>query len=118
MREREIKLLVKRGRELPPVAELLRGIGDGAVDQFDQEAVYFDTCDLRLTRAGASLRYRSDDGWTVKLPDTDEGDVYTRGEHGFGGPAGSPPPAAVELVRAWARGDPLAEVARIRTRRR
>ena len=54
MRERELKLLVKRRRELPPVTELLRGIGDGSVEQVDQEAVYFDTSDLRLTRAGAS----------------------------------------------------------------
>ena len=97
MRERELKLLVKRRRQLPPVTELLRGIGDGSVEQVDQEAVYFDTSDLRLTRAGTSLRYRSDDGWTVKLPDAVEGETYTRGEYRFGGPAGSPPPAAVEL---------------------
>ena len=32
------------------------------------QAVYFDTADLRLARAGASLRYRNDEGWTVKLP--------------------------------------------------
>ena len=50
MREREIKLLVEAGRQLPPVTELLRGIGDGSVEQVDQNAVYFDTADLRLTR--------------------------------------------------------------------
>ena len=33
----------------------------------EQTATYYDTADLRLSRAGASLRYRSDDGWTVKL---------------------------------------------------
>jgi len=83
MREREIKLLVEAGRQLPPVTELLRGIGDGSVEQVDQDAVYFDTADLRLTRAGASLRYRSDDGWTVKLPGAVNGATYTRGEYGF-----------------------------------
>ena len=31
-------------------------------------AAYFDTADLRLARAGASLRFRNDEGWTVKLP--------------------------------------------------
>ena len=31
-------------------------------------AVYYDTADFRLARAGASLRYRNDEGWTVKLP--------------------------------------------------
>ena len=118
MREREIKLLVEAGRQLPPVTELLRGIGDGSVEQVDQNAVYFDTADLRLTRAGASLRYRSDDGWTVKLPGAVDGATYTRGEYGFEGTPGSPPPAAVELVRTWARGDPLAEVARLHTHRR
>ena len=32
------------------------------------QATYFDTADLRLARAGASLRYRNVEGWTVKLP--------------------------------------------------
>ena len=35
---------------------------------------YFDTPDLRLARAGASLRHRNDEGWMVKLPvGSDEG---------------------------------------------
>ncbi|MBM3660928.1 MAG: CYTH domain-containing protein, partial [Actinobacteria bacterium] len=63
--EREFKITVEPAWELPAV--------DGAVEagppvSREQLATYYDTADLRLARAGASLRYRDDDGWTVKLP--------------------------------------------------
>jgi CHAD domain-containing protein len=116
--EREVKLLVDPGVELPPPEELMHRLGDWTVQDIEQEATYFDTPDLRLTRSGASLRYRSDDGWTVKLPEGREGATFTRAEHGFPGEPGPPPPAAADLVRVWVRSGILGEVARIHTRRR
>jgi CHAD domain-containing protein len=76
-------------------------------------ATYYDTPDLRLTRAGASLRHR-EDGWTVKLPGTSDV-ALVRTELHVDGPAGDPPPAAVDLVHALAREAPLELVAHIDT---
>jgi CHAD domain-containing protein len=118
MSEREVKVLVDSDARLPSVDVLLHGIAIAtAEEEIDQEAVYFDTPDLRLTRAGASLRYRSDDGWTVKLPESRHSSTFVRGEYAFVGGAGVPPEPAVDLVRALVRSAPLGEVARLRTRR-
>ena len=82
-----------------------------SVDEVDQDAVYFDTPDLRLTRAGASLRYRSDDGWTVKVPQSNAS-MLVRDECSFpGDEAEGPPEEAVAFVRALARSAPLGRVA-------
>jgi CHAD domain-containing protein len=115
--EREHKLLVPPNVRIPPPDELLDGMGEWTVEELDHEARYFDTSDLRLTRAGVSLRYRSDDGWTVKLPDRKHHSELDRDEIGFQGPIGRPPQAAVNLVRAWARAARLRTVLTIRTRR-
>ena len=117
MEEHEHKLVAPPDFELPALDELLEGLGRGAVEQIEQEAVYFDTPDLRLSRAGASLRYRSDDGWTVKIPRSHRGAAFVRTEVSFQGEQGLPPLAAVELVRVWARSGTLGVVARIRTHR-
>ncbi|HEY3723672.1 MAG TPA: CYTH and CHAD domain-containing protein [Acidimicrobiia bacterium] len=117
MEEHEHKLVAPPDFELPPLDELLDGLGHGAVEQIEQEATYFDTPDLRLSRAGASLRYRSDDGWTVKIPRSQQGDAFERTEVSFQGERGLPPAPATELVRVWARTAPLGVVARIRTQR-
>ena len=98
MRE-EHKFLLKRGRELPGPNKLVKGLGTYSVTRRHQEAVYYDTADLRLTRAGASLRFRSDDGWTVKLPEHHHG-LLERDEIVFGFlDAAEPPREAVALVQ-------------------
>ncbi len=79
-------------------------------------ATYYDTSDLRLTRAGASLRHR-EDGWTVKLPGTSDV-ALVRTELHVDGPAGDPPPDAVDLIHALAREAPLELVAHLDTVRR
>jgi CHAD domain-containing protein len=117
MQEREVKLVVRNGVQLPSPRALLDGIGDWSVDEIEQDATYFDTRDLALTRAGASLRYRSDDGWTVKIPRRREGASFTRDEYGFDGGSGDPPGAALDLVHAWSRSRPVVEVARVHTKR-
>jgi CHAD domain-containing protein len=117
MREQEVKLLVEPGQEIRPDT-LFDGLGRVQMDEFVQDAVYFDTTDLRLTRAGASLRYRSDDGWTVKLPES-SGTTTVRDELQFpGSDATEPPHEAVSFVSALSRSAPLQPVARLRTHRR
>jgi CHAD domain-containing protein len=78
-------------------------------------ATYFDTDDFRLSRAGASLRYRNVEGWTVKLPVASDGDALTRHELHLDGEPGAPPAAAVDLVLALARRAELVPVARLNT---
>ncbi len=117
MAEREAKLIVDRSFEVPAADRLAEEVASARTETVEQHAVYFDTSDLRLTRSGVSLRYRSDDGWTVKLPESRTVSSMTRTEHLFAGDAGAPPERAVSLVRAWARMCPLEEIATIDTRR-
>ncbi|MGQ5262192.1 CYTH and CHAD domain-containing protein [Micromonospora sp. ZYX-F-536] len=86
-------------RALPPVTLVAR---------------YLDTVDLRLARAGASLRHRRGDElpWTVKLPTSTPG---VRHEISRPGPVGQPPPELVELVTVLHRGAPLVPVTVVRT---
>ena len=117
--EREVKMGAWPGFRLPG----LDGIADGvtSVPRIPRTllAVYHDTPDLRLARWGVSLRHRTGDGsgWTVKLPEGDDGPALVRRELTFDGPADQVPPGAASLVRAYVRGDTLSPVARIRTRR-
>ncbi|HEY3670856.1 MAG TPA: CYTH and CHAD domain-containing protein [Acidimicrobiia bacterium] len=76
-------------------------------------AVYYDTADLRLARAGASLRHR-EDGWTVKLAGA-SGMALVRSELHVDGPAGDPPADAVDLVHALIRHAPLQVAAHLDT---
>ena len=114
--EREHKFEVAPDFELPSFADVrgVRVLGDDVVELV---ATYYDTPDLRLTRAGASLRYRSDDGWTVKLPAGDGSKAVVRRENHFDGTEGSPPAAAANLVTGWTRRAELQPVATLRTRR-
>ncbi|MEU8298178.1 CYTH and CHAD domain-containing protein [Micromonospora sp. NPDC048909] len=79
-------------------------------------ATYVDTVDLRLARAGVSLRRREGDElpWTVKLPTDTPG---IRQEISRAGPVGDPPAELAALVTVQARGAPLAPAALVRTER-
>ncbi len=117
--ERESKLGVPPGYRLPPLHDVVEGVSPLARPDVVLQATYYDTPDLRLARAGASLRYRSDDGWTVKLPTEGQHEgVLHRDELRVEGPAGSPPALALELVRPFARSMPIGVVSRLRTLRR
>jgi CHAD domain-containing protein len=76
---------------------------------------YYDTPDLRLVRWGASLRYRAGEGWTLKLPQPARGTASYRTEHTFSEPAGTVPPAALDLASAMLRGARVAPVIELRT---
>ncbi|WP_018349961.1 CYTH and CHAD domain-containing protein [Longispora albida] len=79
-------------------------------------ATYFDTADLRLARAGASLRFRSGDAepWTVKLP---TGTPGIRREISASGSPGRPPAGLAGLVTTFSRSEPLAPVVVLSTQR-
>ncbi len=68
MLEREIKFAPGPWFQLPDLTWVAPGVQAEAADARSLQATYFDTDDLRIARSGASLRYRSDEGWTVKLP--------------------------------------------------
>src|SRR5215467_5911319 len=118
MVEREAKLLLDPDTKLPDPESWSKRSRVESDARVDQDATYYDTTDLRLTRSGGSLRYRSDDGWTVKLPDSRSDKLIVRGEHGFPGGPEEPPEASVDLVTALIRSERLVAVARLRTRRR
>ena len=84
-------------------------------------AIYFDTAELTLVRAGVTVRHRTGEVgpvWQVKLPLPGNGALVRR-EVTFPGPlADLPPPEVVELVTAYARGADVRRAADIRTRRR
>jgi CHAD domain-containing protein len=115
-RERERKFDVTSGFELPRF-EGVNGLTVLDDEELELVAVYYDTPDLRLTRSGVSLRYRNDDGWTVKLPESAAGGGLARSENHFPGDPGVPPIEASNLVTGWTRGETLRPVAKLETRR-
>ena len=82
------------------------------------EATYFDTGDLRLIRAGATLRRRTggaDAGWHLKLPAGGPGErVELRLPLGR---ALAVPRDLADLTQSRSRGEPLVRVATLRTER-
>jgi CHAD domain-containing protein len=95
---------------LPGVARIV------GPDVAELRATYFDTADLALTRAGVSLRRREgggDEGWHLKVPAGSGRDEIQLPLT----PELEPPRELVEVVLGWTRGEPLEQVATIRTRR-
>jgi CHAD domain-containing protein len=141
IRETEQKYEVEGDVALPSFADLPRVATVSEPELQSLTAEYYDTDDLRLLKAGITLRRReggSDAGWQLKLPDAaagtakktagasrrreirltlDQGDrdrIDRRRKDG-----GDPVPAELaRLVRAHARDASLRPVARIETRRR
>jgi CHAD domain-containing protein len=126
--EIEFKYEVPAGTVLPPLEDLPRVAAESDPDEQNLEADYYDTPDLRLIRAGITLRRRrggSDPGWHLKLPvgGNSRREIQVPLSHGgaagSGGSGGSDvPDELAALVRVHTRGEPLVPVAIIRTRRR
>ncbi|HET8787628.1 MAG TPA: CYTH and CHAD domain-containing protein [Actinomycetes bacterium] len=118
MKEREAKLAVPPGFDLPE----LGGLDDGFLAEPQPtrrlRTTYYDTADLRLARWDASLRYRPGEGWTVKLPEGQQGVLLVRAEHVFSGDGRRPPAEALALVRPFVRTAGLSPSVRMRTLRR
>lgn len=118
MLEREVKLAVTPGFQLPDLEDLAAAVEASPVDERRLETVYYDTPDLRLARWGCSLRLRQGEGWTLKLPTTSEGPALTRRELEFAGNGSRPPDAAGALIIAYVRRATLVPVASLSTLRR
>ncbi|MFP5317420.1 MAG: CHAD domain-containing protein [Acidimicrobiia bacterium] len=119
-REREVKLSAHWTFTVPDLGGLADGVDAEPLPERILDATYYDTADFRLARWGASLRHRTGDGsgWTVKLPEGQDGPVLVRRELPFAGGPGEPPGEAVDLVRAYVRTGALLPVARLQTVRR
>jgi CHAD domain-containing protein len=117
--ETETKYDVPAGAGLPRLDGLPQVAGTSGPAEEQLQADYYDTDDLRLIRAGITLRRRQggdDAGWHLKLPlgaNTGREIRLPLGEDG------RPVPGELaELVRAHTRSTPLRPVARMRTSRR
>jgi CHAD domain-containing protein len=114
---------VERKYDVPPGDDELPDLsgveGVTTVERLGDEhldARYYDTDDLRLARARATLRRRTggrDAGWHLKLPSTGAG----RHEITAPGRAKTVPPEVLALTRSRTRGAALAPVVRLRTTR-
>ena len=103
-------------RHLPAALEPYRA---GPPQFRRMHTIYYDSEDRRLTRWDISLRYRTGEGWTVKLPARDS-DPYepSRLECTFAGSdSARPPEDALEIVSGTLRGALVFPVAELRTLR-
>ncbi|HEX6510854.1 MAG TPA: CYTH and CHAD domain-containing protein [Chloroflexota bacterium] len=116
--EREAKLQAPADFKLPEQGSLTDSVSCGVAAEQQLETVYYDTSDLRLAKHDASLRFRKDEGWTLKLPLEARGQTLVRTEHTFDSEGDAVPPEALDLVQAMTRHEPLAPVAQLRTLRR
>lgn len=133
MQEREAKLIADDDLQLPDLSGVHPGATLGEAKRRDHVDRYFDSEDLRLARWGCTLRHRSSEGWTLKLPVAASASVLRRDEidveaHDAGPSAaagpnatdagpGDPPAQALALVAPLLRGAPVALVATLRTER-
>lgn len=71
--EVEAKFAVSGSTPLPDLSRIPGAAALAQTEQHHLSAIYYDTEDLRLTRAKVTLRRRSggaDEGWHIKLPGT------------------------------------------------
>jgi CHAD domain-containing protein len=114
--ETEIKYDAPPGAVLPEFDQLPEVSATHQADEENLEAQYFDTADLRLIRAGITLRRRvggHDQGWHLKMP----AGTNTRRE--FHLPLGESdldvPDELAERVRVYTRTEPIRPAAVITT---
>jgi CHAD domain-containing protein len=116
--ETETKYDVPGGTALPPLDDLPRVAATRGPEEERLDAEYYDTADLRLIRAGITLRRRrggSDAGWHLKLPAGPDTRTEIRLPLGRAGRA--VPGELADLVLAHTRGEPLQLVAEMTTTR-
>ncbi len=115
--EVEAKFAVDDSTPPPDLTALDAVAAVGEVRDHALSAIYYDTADLRLTRAKITLRRRTggkDDGWHIKLPATD-------GRLELGAELTDPAVVPEEIcsqVRAIVRNQPLEPIAQVNNNRR
>src|SRR5207248_914878 len=99
--EREVKLAAWGGFAVPPLDDVAPDVSAAPLKTKKLDATYYDTRDLRLARAGVSLRHRvgDDPPWTVKLP-AGEPDTTPKVVRALGPRALEPLPGQVSRVDA------------------
>lgn len=128
-RETERKYEAEPGIPLPSLDGLPQVAAVSGPEIETLTAEYYDTADLRLLKAGITLRRKAggaDDGWRLEFPgeaaENTAGDPRDPVRREIRVPAGWPgdpvPDELARLVRVHARGAALRPVARIETRRR
>jgi inorganic triphosphatase YgiF len=117
--ETERKYEIADGVLLPDPPCLLGVDSSSNAEEQQLDAVYFDTPNLRLARAGITLRRReggSDAGWHLKLPvDLDSRDEL---RVPLGRARRTPPAQLTSLIRVHTRGTKITPVVRLHTHRR
>jgi CHAD domain-containing protein len=116
--EREVKLAAAPSFRMPSLEGLADGTTPVPCEPERLSTTYLDTEDLRLARWGVSFWHRLGEGWTVELPTDDHGTLLARSEITFVGERKRPPPAAVDLVRAFIRSAELRPQTSLKTLRR
>ena len=117
-RERELKLSVSPSFRMPAFDALGQEVEAIAHEPERYMATYYDTEDLRLARSRITLRYRTNDDWTLKLPAENGSGFLLRTELRFEGSPRRLPDSLEDLVRAYTRGAVLGPAARLRTVRK
>jgi CHAD domain-containing protein len=102
--EREVKLGAWPGFQLPDLDHIAPWVRAAEASDRQLGATYYDAADLRMVRAGVTLRHRSGEGgaeglWTVKVPVPGKG-----GEDRTEVKVEGSPEAMPESVRAVVRG--------------
>ncbi len=115
--ERERKLRAPNGFSLARLPRELKGYTASPARFKRQHTTYYDTADFRLMRWGCSLRYRRNEGWTLKIPVCGGDGAEGREEHAFEGPRDSIPSEALQLTMGYTRRKPLVRIAELRTLR-
>lgn len=116
-RKRPTRLAVPPEFRVPPLTDTGGDVFEGPASATRTLTTYWDTEDLRLLRAGASLHH-TDSGWRLVLPAVGKrADDTPAAQRPEGGPD-SPPAEAIELVTALTRGADLVAIATLRTTQR
>lgn len=115
--EVEAKFAVDDTTPTPDLTALDAVAAEGEASEQHLSAIYYDTRDLRLTRAKITLRRRTggkDDGWHIKMP-------ASQGRLELGAEPTDPaeiPPEILSQVRAIVRNLPLEPIAQVDNNRR
>ncbi|MGM0819439.1 MAG: CYTH domain-containing protein, partial [Actinomycetota bacterium] len=118
MEELEAKLVAGADVVVPDLTAVVAGAEPDVPEERTLFARYLDSDDLRLARAGATLRHR-EGAWQVKLPlGAVDAATLRRAELRFPGAEDAPPAEALAAVAALLGGAALRPVATGRTVRR
>lgn len=110
--EVEAKFAVDDSIVVPDLTALSAVESAGETAHHSLSAIYYDTADLRLTRAKVTLRRRTggkDDGWHIKLP----GSTGRTELHAELTDPSTPPDELLDAVRAIIRREPLSPIAQV-----